>query len=102
MESPLFRRNPESTQLGRRILATAAELYVRHGLEWVTFRKLAGAMDSTEASLYRYFHNKYQLLCYLVWRYWRGVRQELERWNRELPPGARQAQLLLPSRYLRG
>ena len=27
MESPLYRRNPESTQLGRRILATAAELY---------------------------------------------------------------------------
>ncbi|HEY9840707.1 MAG: TetR/AcrR family transcriptional regulator [Candidatus Sericytochromatia bacterium] len=95
MTSPLYRRNPEGTQLGQRILAAAAELYAGHGLEWLTFRKLASRIDSTEASIYRYFHNKYQLLCYLVCKNWRSVCQELERWNRELPTVQRRSQLML-------
>ncbi|PKL75997.1 MAG: TetR family transcriptional regulator, partial [Candidatus Melainabacteria bacterium HGW-Melainabacteria-1] len=88
-EHPLYRRDPDATRLGQRILGAAAELYAQHGLEWVTFRKLALEIDSTEASLYRYFHNKYQLLCYLVWRHWQKIRNELARWNRELPAGTR-------------
>lgn len=94
-ETPLYRKNPEATQLGQRILAAATELYAQYGLEWVTFRKLAGEIESTEASIYRYFHNKYQLLCYLVYRHWQSVCSELERWNRELPPGLRLPQLLM-------
>ncbi|MEZ0369623.1 MAG: TetR/AcrR family transcriptional regulator, partial [Candidatus Sericytochromatia bacterium] len=70
-------------------------LYAGHGLEWLTFRKLASRIDSTEASIYRYFHNKYQLLCYLVCKNWRSVCQELERWNRELPTVQRRSQLML-------
>jgi len=40
------------------------------GFEELNFKKLAIAMDSTEASVYRYFENKYKLLTYLVSWYW--------------------------------
>ena len=63
-ETPLYRKNPEATQLGQRILAAATELYAQYGLEWVTFRKLAGEIESTEASIYRYFHNSFDLVHY--------------------------------------
>lgn len=94
-ETPLYRKNPETTQLGQRILSAATELYAKYGLEWMTFRKLAVEIDSTEASIYRYFHNKYQLLAYLLYRLWRELGQELERWNRELSPSLRRSQLLV-------
>ncbi|MGV3524488.1 MAG: TetR/AcrR family transcriptional regulator [Candidatus Sericytochromatia bacterium] len=78
----LYRKNPQSTRLGRSILEKGTVLLAQHGLEWLTFRKLAQEMESTEASVYRYFHNKYQLLAYLVHQYGQRLLQQM----RSTPP----------------
>jgi len=43
------------------------------GFESFTFKKLANKINSTEASIYRYFENKHLLLLYLVVWYWNWV-----------------------------
>ncbi|MEO0734533.1 MAG: TetR/AcrR family transcriptional regulator, partial [Bacteroidota bacterium] len=59
--------------LGRRILSHSIELLDELGLEAFTFKKLAVRLGSAEASVYRYFSNKHQLLLYLVSWYWDWV-----------------------------
>jgi AcrR family transcriptional regulator len=43
------------------------------GFEDFTFKKLATSIDSTEASIYRYFENKLKFLLYLTTLYWRWI-----------------------------
>jgi len=66
----LYQKNPEETDLGKRILSKSITLMEKHGYEQVTFKKIAKGIDSTEASVYRYFQNKHQLLAYLINWYW--------------------------------
>lgn len=66
----LFLRDPEETELGRKIVGHSVLLMNQIGFEGFTFKKLAAAIDSTEASIYRYFSNKHQLLNYLRGWYW--------------------------------
>ncbi|MFT7589526.1 MAG: AcrR family transcriptional regulator [Limisphaerales bacterium] len=65
-----YLRDPQETRLGKRILKYSILLLDETGFEAFTFKKLAVAMESTEASVYRYFENKYKLLSYLVAWYW--------------------------------
>jgi len=66
----LYLRNPVETDLGKRIIEYSILLLDEIGFEDLNFKKLAKHMDSTEASIYRYFENKYMLLAYLVSWYW--------------------------------
>ena len=66
----LFVKNPDETALGRKILSKSIELLAELGYEQTTFKKIGLAIDSTEASVYRYFQNKHQLLAYLINWYW--------------------------------
>jgi AcrR family transcriptional regulator len=66
----LFLKNPQSTGLGKRLIKEAVTLISAIGYEQFTFKKLAAEMDTTEASIYRYFVNKHKLLIYLVDWYW--------------------------------
>lgn len=66
----LYIRNPEDTHLGREIISNSIELIEHIGFEYFTFKKLAAKMNSTEASIYRYFENKQKLLMYLTSWYW--------------------------------
>lgn len=66
----LFLRDPQETELGRKIIQHGIELIDRLGFEQFTFRKLAEEIGSAEASLYRYFENKHRLLTYLAAWYW--------------------------------
>lgn len=66
-------RDPQDTALGRRILAASVRMLAELGLERFTFKKLAREIGSVEASVYRYFANKHQLLFYLVSWYWDWV-----------------------------
>lgn len=66
----LFLRDPESTELGRKILPASIALIDQIGFERFTFKKLAKEIPTTEASLYRYFENKHKLLIYLISWYW--------------------------------
>jgi AcrR family transcriptional regulator len=65
-----FLKNPESSDLGRKIVAGAIELIDDFGFEQFNFKKLANHIDSTEASIYRYFENKHKLLLYITSWYW--------------------------------
>jgi len=70
VSAKLYNKNPEETDLGKRILSKSIELMEEMGYEHVTFKKIGLAIESTEASVYRYFQNKHQLLAYLINWYW--------------------------------
>lgn len=65
-----YLKDPESSPLGKRILAGSIELIEEIGFENFTFQKLAKSIHSTEASVYRYFESKHKLLQYLTIWYW--------------------------------
>jgi AcrR family transcriptional regulator len=63
-------RDPKETTLGQSILKYSIILIDELGFEHFTFKKLATKINSTEASIYRYFENKHLLLVYLSNWYW--------------------------------
>lgn len=70
LNEKLFLRDPESSELGRRIMKHGIELIHKLGFEAFTFKKLAEEIKTTEASIYRYFENKHRLLLYIITLYW--------------------------------
>lgn len=66
----LFIRNPDQTDLGKKIISSSIILIDEIGFENFTFKKLSLYINSTEASIYRYFENKHKLLIYLISCYW--------------------------------
>lgn len=70
-------KDPTESELGKRILSESINLLDQIGLEQFTFKKLALAMGSTEASVYRYFENKHKLLVYLVNWYWSWLQNRI-------------------------
>lgn len=69
----LYQRDPQETALGKKIIQHSILLIDEIGFEKFNFKKLAIHMESTEASVYRYFENKHKLLLYLVSWYWEWV-----------------------------
>lgn len=69
----IYIRNPQETELGRNIITHSIILIDKLGFEKFTFKKLADEINSTEASVYRYFDNKHKLLIYLVSWYWAWI-----------------------------
>jgi AcrR family transcriptional regulator len=70
MNANLYLRDPEGTEIGKQIIKIAVQMIVDLGYEQFTFKKLATEMNSTEATVYRYFENKHKLLIYLIDWYW--------------------------------
>lgn len=70
MNEKLFLRNPEQTELGKKIIRHSIQLIHKSGFESFTFKKLAEDIGSTEAGVYRYFENKHRLLIYITAWYW--------------------------------
>lgn len=70
MNRKLFLRNPEDSDLGRRIIKNGITLIHEIGFEALTFKKLSNKINTTEAGVYRYFENKHRLLLYVVDWYW--------------------------------
>jgi AcrR family transcriptional regulator len=70
VNTQIFLKDPESSELGRRILSGSIDLLESIGFEAFTFKKLSDYIDSTEASVYRYFESKHKLLLYLTDWYW--------------------------------
>jgi hypothetical protein len=66
----LYLRDPQETALGQKIIKNSIIQIDKLGFEKFTFKKLAYCMQSTEASVYRYFENKHFLLIYLLSWYW--------------------------------
>jgi len=73
----IFIKNPESSDLGQRIISKGIEMIEEMGFEQFTFRKLGKEIGSTEASIYRYFENKHKLLLYLISWYWGWMEYQL-------------------------
>ena len=66
----IYLRNPENTELGKKIVKQSIDLIYTLGFEAFTFKKLAKEVGTTEASIYRYFENKHRLLLYIINWYW--------------------------------
>lgn len=77
MNGHLFLRDPEGSELGRKIVREGIALFSEIGLEEATFRKLADRLATKEASIYRYFENKHRLLVYLVAWYWQWLEYQV-------------------------
>jgi AcrR family transcriptional regulator len=66
----VYLKDPESSDLGKRIIRGSISLLNEIGFDSFTFQKLAKEIKSTEASVYRYFENKHKILLYLFSWYW--------------------------------
>lgn len=66
----LFQINPQTSKLGKNIVISSVALIEEIGFEKFTFKKLGESIGSPEASIYRYFKSKNQLLTYLISWYW--------------------------------
>ena len=73
----LYLIDPYSSSLGKKIVVNSIDLINSIGFEKFTFRKLGEKIKSPEASVYRYFKSKDQLLSYLVSWYWGWMEYKL-------------------------
>ncbi|PHS62889.1 MAG: TetR family transcriptional regulator [Flavobacterium sp.] len=71
--SELYLKNPDSSELGRKIVCESVAMINDLGFESFTFKKLGVQIKSPESSIYRYFENKHTLLIYLVSWYWSWI-----------------------------
>ena len=74
----LFLRDPQETALGRKIIQSSIKMIDELGLEGFTFKKLSAEIQSTEASIYRYFESKHKLLIYLMAWYWNWLEYQID------------------------
>lgn len=73
----LYLIDPTTSKLGSNIVSHSVNIIDEKGFEKFTFKKLGIEIDSPEASIYRYFKNKNQLLLYLVSWYWGWMEYQL-------------------------
>lgn len=78
LDSQYFKKDPQSTDLGKEIIRGAIKLIDELGFEQFTFKKLAEDIESTEASVYRYFGNKQTLLLYISAWYWTWIEYAID------------------------
>ena len=69
----LYLKEPQDSKLGRKIIQHSILMIDEFGFERFNFKKLATEINSTEASIYRYFENKHLLLLFLMNWYWEWV-----------------------------
>lgn len=91
----LYLRDPEQTELGRKIIDSGIKLIEELGFENFTFKKLANAIGSTEASIYRYFENKHKLLIYLIAWYWSWVDYQIDYQTHNISDPVRKLQITI-------
>ncbi len=77
MNPSLYVKDPEESELGKRIVQHSIDSICELGFEAFTFKKLAKGMNTTEASVYRYFENKHRLLTYITSWFWTWMEYQL-------------------------
>ena len=70
LNDSIYLRNPEGSEIGKKMVKNAIDLIYTLGFEQFTFKKLAIELKSTEATIYRYFKNKHSILLYILNWYW--------------------------------
>ena len=73
----IYLKDPESSDLGKRIVEHSILMINEMGFESFTFKKLGVKIGSNESSIYRYFENKHKLLLYLTSWYWGWLEYQL-------------------------
>ena len=73
----IYVKNPETSDLGKKILEQSILLIDEIGFDSFTFKKLGEKIGSNESSIYRYFENKHKLLIYLSSWYWSWMEYKL-------------------------
>ncbi len=73
----IYVKDPNSSNLGKRIIQHSIELIDEIGFENFNFKKLGTLIGSNESSIYRYFENKHKLLLYLTAWYWGWIEYQL-------------------------
>lgn len=82
--SVIDRRAREKEELRRKILDTARDLFIVHGYEGVTLRKIADVIEYAPGTIYSYFKDKEELLRALCIADWEAFEQSFPRGR--LPP----------------
>jgi len=72
-----FLKDPNASELGRKMVSKSIDLIDELGFEAFTFKKLGDNIGSPESSIYRYFESKHMLLIYLNYWYWSWVEYKL-------------------------
>ncbi|WP_413788391.1 TetR/AcrR family transcriptional regulator [Tenacibaculum sp. 1B UA] len=73
--SGIYIKDPETSELGKRIIENSIVLIEEIGFENFNFKKLGSIIGSNESSIYRYFESKHKLLVY-SW-YWGWIQYSL-------------------------
>lgn len=73
----IYLKDPETSDLGRKIIEQSIFLIDELGFENYTFKKLGDKIGSNESSIYRYFENKHKVLIYLTSWYWGWIGYKL-------------------------
>ncbi|WP_299109348.1 TetR/AcrR family transcriptional regulator [uncultured Tenacibaculum sp.] len=75
--SGIYIKDPETSDLGKRIIEHSIVLIEEIGFEKFNFKKLGLRIGSNESSIYRYFESKHKLLIYLTSWYWGWIQYQL-------------------------
>ncbi|NIK91827.1 TetR/AcrR family transcriptional regulator [Mangrovimonas sp. CR14] len=73
----VYIKDPETSDLGKRIVSESILMIDEMGFECFTFKKLGEKLGSNESSMYRYFESKHKLLLYLTSWYWAWLEYQL-------------------------
>jgi hypothetical protein len=73
VNNKLYVKDPETSDLGKKIIQNSILLIDEIGFELFTFKKLGEKIQSNESSIYRYFENKHKLMLYLSSWYWTWI-----------------------------
>ncbi|HBS53532.1 MAG TPA: TetR family transcriptional regulator [Flavobacterium sp.] len=77
VNNKLYVKNPETSDLGKKIIEQSILLIDEIGFENFTFKKLGEKINSNESSIYRYFESKHKLMLYLSSWYWGWIEYKL-------------------------
>lgn len=73
----IYIKDPETSELGKKIIEHGILLINEIGFESFTFKKLGLKIGSNESSIYRYFESKHKFLLYLTSWYWAWLEYKL-------------------------
>ncbi len=91
----LYVKDPEQSELGRKIVSASIDMISELGFESFTFRKLANEINTTEASIYRYFENKHRLLTYLISWFWTWMEYQLVFYTNNMNDSSKKIEVIL-------
>ena len=77
VNSKLYVKDPQTSELGKKIIQNSILLINDIGFDSFTFKKLGEKIQSNESSIYRYFESKHKLLLYLSSWYWSWIEYKL-------------------------